>query len=179
MFRPALAGRMIGATGSLRTPGSRARNFPRRRFRARRSPWWTLWTGLGAAGCPQVHRGRGFRLKKKGGQSLLFMRGCFDIAALSRVLRKVALSRPASAATGDFRAPGRRSKLSIRRCRVLPVPTLSPRSFSLFYSVFSQAKFRKKSCKNPKFTFRKSEKNRGSFLPHEGMFHAVAFPFKQ
>ena len=45
--------------------------------------------------------------------------------------------------------------------------------------VFSQAKFRKKSCKNPKFTFRKSEKNRGSFLPHEGMFHAVAFPFKQ
>lgn len=46
-------------------------------------------------------------------------------------------------------------------------------------AVFSQAKFRKKSCKNPKFTFRKSEKNRGSFLPHEGMFHAVAFPFKQ
>ena len=45
--------------------------------------------------------------------------------------------------------------------------------------VFSQAKFRKKSCKNPKFTFRKSEKNRGSFLPHEGMFHAVTFPFKQ
>ena len=62
------------------------------------------------------------------------MRGCFDIAALSRVLRKVALSRPASAATGDSRAPGRRSKSSIRRCRVLPVPTLSPRSFSLFYS---------------------------------------------
>ena len=62
------------------------------------------------------------------------MRGCFDIAALSRVLRKVALSRPASVATGDLRAPGRRSKLSIRRCRVLPVPTLSSRSFSLFYS---------------------------------------------
>ena len=49
----------------------------------------------------------------------------------------------------------------------------------LLVDVFSQAKFRKKSCKNPKFTFRKSEKNRGSFLPHEGMFHAVAFPFKQ
>ena len=65
MFRPALAGRMIGATLILRTFGSRARNFPRRRFRARRSPWWTLWTGLGAAGCPQVHRGRGLRLKKK------------------------------------------------------------------------------------------------------------------
>ena len=62
------------------------------------------------------------------------MRGCFDIAALSRVLRKVALSRPASVATGDSRAPVRRSKLSIRRCRVLPVPTLSSRSFSLFYS---------------------------------------------
>ena len=58
MFRPALAGRMIGATLPLRTLGSCARNFPRRRFRARRSPWWTLWTGLGAAGCPQVHRGR-------------------------------------------------------------------------------------------------------------------------
>ena len=72
--------------------------------------------------------------QKKGGRSLLFMRGCFDIAALSRVLRKVALSRPASVATGDFRAPVRRSKLSIRRCRVLPVPTLSSRSFSLFYS---------------------------------------------
>ena len=72
--------------------------------------------------------------QKKGGRSLLFMRGCFDIAALSRVLRKVALSRPASVATGDSRAPVRRSKLSIRRCHVLPVPTLSPRSFSLFYS---------------------------------------------
>ena len=65
MFRPALAGRMIGATLILRTFGSCARNFPRRRFRARRSPWWTLWTGLGAAGCPQVHRGRGLRLKKR------------------------------------------------------------------------------------------------------------------
>ena len=78
--------------------------------------------------------GKGSSAQKKGGRSLLFMRGCFDIAALSRVLRKVALSRPASAATGDSRAPGRRSKSSIRRCRVLPVPTLSPRSFSLFYS---------------------------------------------
>ena len=78
--------------------------------------------------------GKGSSAQKKGGRSLLFMRGCFDIAALSRVLRKVALSRPASVATGDLRAPGRRSKLSIRRCRVLPVPTLSPRSFSLFYS---------------------------------------------
>ena len=47
------------------------------------------------------------------------------------------------------------------------------------WNVFSQAKFRKKSCKNPKIIFRKSEKNRGSFLPHEGMFHAVTFPFKQ
>ena len=81
-----------------------------------------------------VHKstGEGDFGSKKGGRSLLFMRGCFDIAALSRVLRKVALSRPASVATGDLRAPGRRSKLSIRRCRVLPVPTLSPRSFSLF-----------------------------------------------
>ena len=61
MFRPALAGRMIGATLPLRTFGSCARNFPRRRFRARRSPWWTLWTGWGAAGCPQVHRGRDSR----------------------------------------------------------------------------------------------------------------------
>ena len=65
MFRPELAGRMIGATWLLRIPGSRARNFPKRRFRARRSPWWTLWTGLGAAGCPQVHWGRGLRLKKR------------------------------------------------------------------------------------------------------------------
>ena len=65
MFRPELAGRMIGATWLLRTLRSCARNFPRRRFRARRSPWWTLWTGLGAAGCPQVHPGRGLRLKKR------------------------------------------------------------------------------------------------------------------
>ena len=76
----------------------------------------------------------GFCRLKKRRPKPPFMRGCFDIAALSRVLRKVALSRPASAATGDSRAPGRRSKSSIRRCRVLPVPTLSPRSFSLFRS---------------------------------------------
>ena len=44
--------------------------------------------------------------------------------------------------------------------------------------VFSQAKIRKKSCKNPKFIFRKSEKNHKSFLPHEGMFHSVTFPLK-
>ena len=62
------------------------------------------------------------------------MRGFFDIAALSRVLRKAAPRRPASAATGDFLAPGRRSKSSIRLCLVSPVPTLSPRSFSFFLS---------------------------------------------
>ena len=44
--------------------------------------------------------------------------------------------------------------------------------------VFCQAKIRKKSCKNPKFIFRKSEKNHKSFLPHEGMFHSVTFPLK-
>ena len=82
MFRPALAGRMIGASWPLRTPGSRARNFPRRRFRARRSPWWTLWTGKGAAGCPQVHRGAGIRLKKRG-RSLLFRYEPFSSIHLS------------------------------------------------------------------------------------------------
>ena len=49
----------------------------------------------------------------------------------------------------------------------------------LAMGVFSQAKIRKKSCKNPNFIFGKSEKNHGSFLPHEGMFHTVAFPLKQ
>ena len=48
----------------------------------------------------------------------------------------------------------------------------------LLQDVFSQAKIRKKSCKNPKFIFRKSEKNHKSFLPHEGMFHSVTFPLK-
>ena len=57
--------------------GSCARNFPRRRFRARRSPWWTLWTGLGAAGCPQVHRGRGLRLKKKEAEASFSSMDCF------------------------------------------------------------------------------------------------------
>ena len=82
MFRPALAGRMIGATLPLRTLRSCARNFPTRRFRARRSPWWTLWTGLGAAGCPQVHRG-GASAQKKGGRSLLFVYGLFSSIHLS------------------------------------------------------------------------------------------------
>ena len=116
-----------------RTPGSRARNFPARRFRARGRPGGPC--GQGRRGWLSTSPpGIGPSAQKKGGRSLLFMRGFYDIAALSRVLRKVALSRPASVATGDLRAPGRRSKLSIRRCRVLPVPTLSPRSFSLFYS---------------------------------------------
>ena len=56
---------------------------------------------------------------------------------------------------------------------------MEPGNRSTETGVFSQAKFRKKSCKNPKFIFWKSEKNHGLFLPHEGMFHAETFPFKQ
>ena len=118
---------------SFPTPGSRARNFPTRRFRARGRPGGPC--GQGRRGWLSTSPpGSGPSAQKKGGRSLLFMRGFFDIAARLRVLRKVAPRRLASAATGGFLAPGRRSKLSIRRCLVSPIPTLSPRSFSLFYS---------------------------------------------
>ena len=79
---------------------------------------------------------------------------------------------------GTYPVPAEAAKVSRGEQAVLiTVPDSSMATAGI--GVFSQAKFRKKSCKNPKFTFRKSEKNRGSFLPHEGMFHAVAFPFKQ
>ena len=118
---------------SFPTPGSRARNFPARRFRARGRPGGPC--GQGRSGWLSTSPpGIGPSAQKKGGRSLLFMRGFFDIAARLRVLRKVAPRRLASAATGGFLAPGRRSRLSIRRCLVSPIPTLSPRSFSLFLS---------------------------------------------
>ena len=55
MERRDRCGRPVPAPGTSQEGGSGRR----------RSPWWTLWTGLGAAGCPQVHPGRGLRLKKR------------------------------------------------------------------------------------------------------------------
>ena len=45
--------------------------------------------------------------------------------------------------------------------------------------VFCQTKIQKKIMQKSDFYLRNSEKYHGSFLPHEGMFHAVAFPLKQ
>ena len=133
MFRPALAGRMIGATLLLRTSGSRARNFPGRRFRARRSPWWTLWTGLGAAGCPQVHRGRGLRLKKKEAVASFRIFG-FDKAGPPLILPRIQLSRLRSAGAYVSHALAHRSPASKYRRRLKSVSTwLFLLSFRCFF----------------------------------------------
>ena len=89
-----------------RTPGSCARNFPGRRFRARRSPWWTLWTGWGAAGCPQVHRGRDSRENRASkAQYILPWRSCCPGRSRFAVRQRRSLDSPARRTSASISLP--------------------------------------------------------------------------
>ena len=89
-----------------RTPGSHAWNFPGRRFRARRSLWWTLWAGLGAAGCPQVHRGRDSRENRASkAQYILPWRSCCPGRSRFAVRQRRSLDSPARRTSASFSLP--------------------------------------------------------------------------